>query len=583
MIVSMKKIHLIVQKKDVESALERLADLGTVHVEHSQAPTGKTVAKARETVEILDQVIRVLESKKNRQEQQPCDDWKEKATEVLDLQALNNQHQEFIDKRAMRIAKCEEWGNFEPQDIRDLAEKGIFVHLYEVPTSVKNIEVPGGVIFQEVGATKNLRRFVAVLQENKNLPYDRVYPPPVSLEKMKLLQTEEQTEATHLEKLIWEHTKYVEQFRKIRQEAQYQLDLKEAQSGMYDYDEICFLKGFIPEDQVLNLKLFAKENDWGILIEAPTADDEVPTQLRNPQWVNLSKPAFQLIEILPGYKEVDISPVFLIFFTLFFGLLIGDAAYGLIFLAATVFCHIKFGSRLQDKTVFWLMYLLTGFTVLIGVLTGTYFGQAWLPASVKPIVPWLNDPKNLQYLCFTIALIHLTIARLWAFVRLTPSILAAAQIGWLLVVWGMYFVANMFVLGRPFPPFALWMIIGGAGMALFFMAPPRELLKKIGSEAIPFLLSIINAGTDIVSYIRLFAVGVATIAVADAANSMWNTPLFGFNYVLFFGLHILNMILALMAILVHAVRLNVLEFSGHMGLEWAGVKYRPLNKTIKVA
>lgn len=116
------------------------------------------------------------------------------------------------------------------------------------------------------------------------------------------------------------------------------------------------------------------------------------------------------------------------------------------------------------------------------------------------------------------------------------------------------------------------------------MAPPWELPKKIGQEAIPFLLGIIGAGTDIVSYIRLFAVGVATVAVADAANSMWGVASLGvFSYVLFIFLHLLNMVLALMAILVHAVRLNVLEFSGHLGLEWAGVKYQPLQKTLQEA
>ncbi len=583
MIVPMKKIHLIVQKKDVTFTLERLADLGLVHIEHCQIPEGKPVEDARETVEILDQVLAILSTIKNRKGPQTVDDWKEKATEILDLQAMINQHQEFIDKRTKRIEKWEAWGNFDPQDIRELAEQGIFVHLYEVPSSVKKIEVPEGVIMQEVNRAKGFSRYVAVKQDNENLPYDRVYPPPVSLNNLKMLQAEEETELAQLKKMLWEDTAFVDHFKRIRDEAQYELDIKSAEAGMYDYDRLCFLKGFIPEDNLLDLQTYAKKQKWGILIEDPEDTDEVPTQLKNKEWVNLSKPAFQLIEILPGYQEVDISPVFLVFFTLFFAMLIGDAAYGLIFGLGTLMVQIKFGDKFKDKTPFFLMYLLTGFCIIFGVLTGTYFGQAWLPDGVQPVVPWLNDTKNIQLLCFIIAVIHLTIARLWAFVCKTPSILALQEIGWLLVVWGMFFVANYFVLGYAMPAFAVPMIGVGAALALFFMAPPKDLPKKIGQEAIPFMLGIIGAGTDIVSYIRLFAVGVATVAVADAANSMWNTPLAGFNYVLFLFLHVLNMILAMMAILVHAVRLNVLEFSGHLGLEWAGVKFQPLKKTLQEA
>ena len=74
----------------------------------------------------------------------------------------------------------------------------------------------------------------------------------------------------------------------------------------------------------------------------------------------------------------------------------------------------------SDHTSFYLMYLLTGFTCVWGVLTGTYFGQEWLPSSVKPLVPWLNVTENIQWLCFTVALVHLSIARIWSILRRFP-------------------------------------------------------------------------------------------------------------------------------------------------------------------
>ena len=141
----------------------------------------------------------------------------------------------------------------------------------------------------------------------------------------------------------------------------------------------------------------------------------------------------------------------------------------------------------------------------------------------------------------------------------------------------------MFVLNHPFPSYALWFFTIGIPVAMIFMFPWNVILKKLPQELIPFALGVIGSGVDIISYIRLFAVGLATVAVADAANAMPAALPGGIGYGFMVLLHVLNIVLAGMAILVHAIRLNVLEFSGHLGLEWAGFKYTPLAKRLKSA
>ena len=96
-----------------------------------------------------------------------------------------------------------------------------------------------------------------------------------------------------------------------------------------------------------------------------------------------------------------------------------------------------------------------------------------------------------------------------------------------------------------------------------------------------------NSFTDIVSYIRLFAVGLATVAVADAFNKMamdigYNSILTGTatSLILLLG-HGLNIILGAMSILVHGVRLNVLEFCSHLDINWSGFSYKPLEESGK--
>ena len=96
----------------------------------------------------------------------------------------------------------------------------------------------------------------------------------------------------------------------------------------------------------------------------------------------------------------------------------------------------------------------------------------------------------------------------------------------------------------------------------------------------PTFLDSISAFSDVISYIRLFAVGLATVAVASSFNSMAAglgtgvVGIIGSILILGFG-HALNLAMAALSVVVHGVRLNVLEFSGHLGMEWTGEKYTP--------
>jgi V/A-type H+-transporting ATPase subunit I len=103
---------------------------------------------------------------------------------------------------------------------------------------------------------------------------------------------------------------------------------------------------------------------------------------------------------------------------------------------------------------------------------------------------------------------------------------------------------------------------------------------------ISVILGIANVFSDIMSYIRLWAVGLAGAAIASTVNTMAG-PMLGHLLFFVFGValvvfgHGLNIVLNVLSVLVHAVRLNTLEFSGHVGLTWAGSAYKPFAKRIK--
>ena len=298
------------------------------------------------------------------------------------------------------------------------------------------------------------------------------------------------------------------------------------------------------------------------------------------------KPVFGIINVLPGYREVDISPVFLIFFSVFFGILIGDAAYGSVFLILTLIFHNKLKHKVKDAAPFILMYVLSASAITWGVLTGTFLGTVLLGAKLKPVVAWLTDSKNVQLLCFTIGAVHLILAHLWRCVRRWPGSGAWAELGWVWILWVSYgLVRSMIILGQADMAVildALKRMIPGVVLITYDIA--RGPKSQIPVGIVLLLFSIISAFTDIVSYVRLFAVGLAGTAVADAFNQMALS--IGFNNVvsgIFTSLilvvgHAFNIVLCGFGVLVHGLRLNVLEFSGHLGLEWAGFKYEPFKK-----
>jgi V/A-type H+-transporting ATPase subunit I len=125
-----------------------------------------------------------------------------------------------------------------------------------------------------------------------------------------------------------------------------------------------------------------------------------------------------------------------------------------------------------------------------------------------------------------------------------------------------------------------WVVGVGVALIIVFMTPPRELRAAWFQHAM-LPLNLVSAFVDVVSYVRLFAVGAASFAVASAFDQMalgtgLSGPLAGLAaaLILFLG-HTLNILLATMGVLVHGVRLNTLEFAGHLGLEWSGHPYRP--------
>ncbi|MCX5656934.1 MAG: hypothetical protein NTZ48_01665 [Candidatus Omnitrophica bacterium] len=583
MIVPMSKVNVIMQAKDAESVLERLRLFGVLHVEHGQIPSGKDMGVVKEDIELIDEAARILsisEPLKDKEYKtvENFKEWYPLARHVIDLWKRLEQLREYSITLTKNISDWESWGDFDPEEIEKLAEKHIYLNLYQIPArSLKAL--PSDIIIEKISGHGGMVNCAVISNRKIEIPFKEFLLPKMGLFKMKARLRENGCMISSLEKDLCEHVTFRNGLLVIKKQLEMSLEFKEALGGMNTYEDITCLKGFIPRDKENLLLDTAKKEKWGIITEEPSEEDMVPTLVRNPRWVGIISPVFKLIEIIPGYRELDISPLFLAFLSLFFGMIIGDAGYGAIYFIATLFAHKKLSKKVKDTKVFFLFYVFSACAIFWGLLTGTVFGQEWyIKAGLKPFIPILNNTKFLQAFCFFVGAFHLSLGHGWQAVRKMPSLTALADIGWISVLWAAFFLARMLILDEPLPFFGKWLIIGGLFLVLLFTSPQRNILKMLGQGLANIALNLMNNFTDVVSYVRLFAVGLAGVAIADTVNSlagdMGSNPALKI-LIIFLG-HTINIILGPMSVLVHGIRLNVLEFSSHAGLSWSGVAYKPL-------
>jgi V/A-type H+-transporting ATPase subunit I len=368
-------------------------------------------------------------------------------------------------------------------------------------------------------------------------------------------------------------------------------------AGIEFEKQVRFWKGYIPVDEVDKFAEAAEVQRWGYVIEDPAEEDveEVPTLIKTSKWAERIKPVMNFMGLVTGYKELDVSKIFLLFFTFFAGILVGDAGYGLIFILLTFLVHWK--QKFVKKTEFKLMYTLSASILLWGTLTGTYFGSETIAnfpflsiLRVEKLASFGGDNQFIQKFMFLVGAIHMTIGHLQIGIRYINSVKAIAQLGWVAIIWGLYLIVNQMVLSTPAPDIMIWLFIGGSVLVALFSNPGGSFLKGVLSSIGNLPLSIINGFSDTISYIRLYAVGLATVLMASSFNEMAigdgiTTVASGITAVIILILgHTLNMILAAMAILVHGVRLNMLEYAGHADVYFSGSDYDPFklkNRNLK--
>lgn len=590
MIVKMKRITLIVSEKHITTALQSLRKLGVVHIRHMRQPSAHHITSLENKISLVEKSFLIMGEAKQNNGIIEEDELYFMIKEVISLEERDKRLKNRLEKFKDELVWFNEWGNTSKHTLGSLKKSGVFIKLYIC--NKKDLKgISNEKIFFIVNKKDN-QIFLAFVgtSENDKLDLKEVDVPHegfCSLEKnISSVEAELKSIGQRLEKL----SEYKDQFGDYKKKLGKKLEFCKVRYGIAHEEEICCLQGFCPKDDLIDIKRCSEKEGWGLAIDETLDSPDVPTLIRYPRWVKMIQPVFNFIGTIPGYGEYDISSWFLIFFSLFFAMLIGDAGYGVLFLLGTFFVRKKFSK--VPSAPFNLMYVLAGGTIVWGAVTGNWFGFqpiAQLPffnALVIDKVDSFVDANQLflMYICFFVGAAHLTVAHGIVAFRYINKLYAFSQVGWILIVWGVFFLAGTLILNNPFPMFAKYLLIIGVSLVALFSNPQKNILKGIAISIANLPLKLIGSFGDTLSYLRLFAVGYASVMVAASFNEIALTV--GFNNVLsglgtvviLFAGHALNIVLGFLSVLVHGVRLNMLEFSGHLDMEWSGKEYKPFKE-----
>lgn len=542
MIVKMLHLDLLCVASESNSTLEALRSLGAVHLDLSSAQ-GSEVSLAKGDAADAEKAVRFILKARAKGENGAV---QRSVADVLAIQKSLEEKNDSLEDLNREIAKYEPYGDFDPKLAKKLIERGIdLASVAELP---------------EVLPPKRLSEMKSDALNLKLAINDDI---------AKLAESDEKA--------------IISLFPELSE----RIAFAAAKELMLENGAISVISGWIPERNLNELKNTASNEGWGLLTREAIEGETPPTLVEPPKFFKPMKALFDGLGIAPAYTESDVSVPFMCYFSLFFAMLVGDGAYGSIFLLGTLAMRKKL-----PRSWFILLTVFSASTVVWGVLSNTWFG-AQIPALASlPTVTWLADPSyhNMMLLCFTIGVSHLMLARLWNGVCRLPDSTAIAEFGWAGILLFMYLVTNSIVgIFSAIPQWGFYVFYASLASVFLFSVKPSE-LKTRGAELGMLPLNIMSALGDIISYVRLFAVGLASVKVAENFNSMatglvagadeiWIKALMAIAMVAILVVgHALNLAMAGLSILVHAVRLNTLEFSNHKGVSWSGVAYNPFKR-----
>ncbi|MCL6271043.1 V-type ATP synthase subunit I [Sansalvadorimonas sp. 2012CJ34-2] len=593
-IKALKKITLYGLSSEKKSLMRGMQDLGCMHL----IPLGEAQNGDSELTEpqSAKEALSWLSSCPNKRREARSTG--ELTADSIVSAVLENkqEHRQAADQRdalVKRIQEVRPWGDFSFPDLTEMADVRLW--FYVVPQqemeAVEALDLPWEIVHKD---QKDCYVVVLATEEPEAelLPVKRSHVGQHSLteleemlEKAEMTLEDKQGERESLTRWIYIISQAVARFEDEKA-------LSDACKGALEDDQFFLVSGWMPADKESEVRSFVADLPAAVTIEEPTDEDTPPTLLDSPDSTGGGSEAFSFFQV-PSYRAWDPGGMVFYSFSLFFAMIMSDAAYCAMFAGIIFMNRGKLGTSVPGRRLMNMGYFMSALGVAWGVMIGSYFGVAPGEDTFLGKLAFvdLNNYDAMMALSIAIGVGHLVIANLMSFWINRSRSTAYAPLGWAVLMTGglgMYLAKTGYIPASLADVVAPGVMIAGA--VLIFLFTSERKITSAGSFALRILdglkgvYNVTGAFGDILSYMRLFALGLSGASLAmtfnslahDALNSSPVTGVLFAGIILLLG-HVLNFALCIMSGVVHGMRLNVIEFV-NWGMSDEGYPFKAFRK-----
>ncbi|MCD8556280.1 MAG: V-type ATP synthase subunit I [Bacteroides graminisolvens] len=605
MITKMKKLTFLVYHKEYDAFLNNLRDLGVVHIAEKQQGMADNSA-LQEKIRLSARLSATIKLLQNIKTEEKVTDNSETVSASKGMQILDEvdellNHKSSLQQQILayekELAVLEPWGDFSPESIAKLRDSGYDIGFYistEANFNEDWIEAYNAMVINRVASKVYFITFTKTDQEI-DLDVERIKLPDRSYG-----QTQELIQCNKEELLRQEET-----LQNIaRKDIPSLLAARKELNGEIEFDQVVLntepaageklmlLQGWLPASEEDPIVAYLNSQSVYYDIKKPAPEDNVPIQLNNKGLFAWFEPICKLY-MLPKYNELDLTPFFAPFFMLFFGLCLGDSGYGLfLLLGVTLYRLLAKNIGQTMKPILSLVQLLAASTFFCGMLTGTFFGANFYDLD-WPFIQRMKqaiamDNNDMFQLSLLLGVIQILFGMILKAVNQAIQFgfkYAVGTIGWIILLVSVGLAA---VLPAVFPmggtAHLVILAIAGA-MILFYNSPDKNIFINFGLGLWDSYNMVTGLLGDILSYVRLFALGLSGGILASVFNSLAvgmspdNVIAGPIVMVLIFVIgHSINIFMNVLGAMVHPMRLTFVEFFKNSGYEGGGKEYKPFSK-----
>jgi len=575
-IVKLKKITLCGLFGEKSATLAGLQQLGLLHL----IPCGRGVGQAgpgfaqSKWAHQAMQALNYLAQCPHKRHQMAAADDFDMARLVRDILKLKHQVRQLTDSRdalVKRIKEVRPWGDFSlPEDNL----QGLRFWFYRVPKHAMN-KLPGTGRAWQVVHKDNLFDYVVVISEQEpaasEMPVARTHVGAISLSQLKKELNDTNLALEDLQAERESLTRWMGLLAANLNQAYDEADLRNAHALCLDRDGVFVLQAWVAASDLPVIQQFAGQRNLALLSADARPKDAPPTLLANPPQLSGGQDLVNFYQT-PNYFDWDPSPVVFFSFALFFAMIVSDAGYGAFFGLVLAAQWRALGRSQLGRRLRALALIVVLATIVWGVLAGSYFGYTPTPddgifAQVRILD--MNNFDLMMRVSVVVGVSHLALANAIRAYQRRHSVQAWSDIGWLLLAWSGYVAISMPSTPLEQPAYGV-MAAGGLLVLLCSgtrpLRRPQDWLWRL-LEGLKKLAEITNLFGNVLSYLRLFALGMAGASLAFTFNQLamqayQDMPGVGvlFSLIILLIGHALNILLCLMSGVVHGLRLNFIEF-----------------------